>query len=790
MELREELQHTLGSTYTLERELRRGGMARVFVATETRLRRSVVVKVLSPDLAADVSAERFEREIQFAASLQQANIVPVLSAGDMDGVPYYTMPYVEGESLRTLLATRGELPISEVVSILRDVARALSYAHAHGVVHRDIKPDNVLLSHGAAVVTDFGIAKAISASRTAPGDPTLTQAGAPIGTPAYMSPEQVAGDPSIDQRADVYAFGCVAYELLTGNPPFTEPSPQRVLVAHLTETPKPVRELRPETPTSLASLVMRCLEKHPGDRPASADEMTQTLDAVAAPRVADGTGALSRAATRQGWQLTIALLGFVAIVFGVFTLWRGRSGPGVGAVDKSVAVLPLANLSGDKANDYFGEGLAEEITDKLTQAGVRVIGRSGAGELARKGLDASEIVKQLRVAYMVQGSVQPAGDSVRVRVSLTSTRDGGTLWVHAYYKQLKDVFAVQDSIARSVASELQVTLAGGSRAILAHRETNDPEAHVLYYQGMQLWNRRTGTALQQAISYFQRAIKRDPRYARAYAGLALSYALLPDYADVDTKEAAGKAIAAARQSLALDSTLADAYAAIGSGESRVWRNASADSALRHAIALDSSFATAHHWYAILLCHLGQFDPAIREIERARELEPASLIINSNVGAILSLAGRTTEAEAILRESLELDSTFAETRNKLGIVLLYRGMLRQAVVEFERALALHGRRSPNIVAALAQTYARSGRTEDARRLLSELTTRSASEHVSASAVALVYSDLGEHDKALEWLQRGVDGFDPLLQFFNRDRRFDRLRADPRGKALFARIETMQ
>jgi len=296
MELREELQHTLGSTYTLERELPRGGMARVFVATETRLRRSVVVKVMSRELAADISGERFEREIQLAASLQQANIVPVLSAGDMDGVPYYTMPYVEGESLRTLLATRGALPISEVVSILRDVARALSYAHAHRVVHRDIKPDNVLLSHGAAVVTDFGIAKAISASRTAPGDPTLTQAGAPIGTPAYMSPEQAAGDPNIDQRADVYAFGCMAHELLTGHPPFTDPSAQRVLAAHLTETPKPVRELRPETPPSLASLVMRCLEKDPADRPASANEILQTLGGIAAPSGDVANGMSRRAA--------------------------------------------------------------------------------------------------------------------------------------------------------------------------------------------------------------------------------------------------------------------------------------------------------------------------------------------------------------------------------------------------------------------------------------------------------------------------------------------------------------
>ena len=671
------------------------------------------------------------------------------------------------------------------MSILRDVARALSYAHAHGVVHRDIKPDNVLLSHGAAVVTDFGIAKAISASRTSPGDPTLTQAGAAIGTPAYMAPEQVAGDLDIDHRADIYAFGCLAYELLTGHPPFTDPSLQRVLGAHLSETPKPIRELRPEIPPSLASLVMRCLEKHRGDRPASADEMTQALDAVAMTQV----GTLPRAAARRRWQLMVALLGLVAVLAVGLALWRGRRGPSVVPVDKSVAVLPLENLSRDKANDYFGEGLADEITGALSNAGVRVIGRSSARELADKGLDAREIAKRLSVAYLLGGSVQQAGDNIRITMNLTSAPDGATMWSHTYNEPFKDVFAVQDSIAHRVASELQVTLAGGSRAVLARRETNDPDAHAAYLKGLYLWNKRTEPALRQAISYFQRAIALDPRYARAYAGLALSYTVLRDYADVDTKETAGNAMAAAQQALRLDSTLAEAYAAIGHSEAHVWRNASAESAYQHAIALDSSFATAHHWYAMLLCHLGRFDQAIREIERARESDPVSMVINSSVGAVYYFAGRTEKAEATLRQTLELDSTFGRTRSYLGAVLLERGRLPEAVVELERAVAQSGRTSIRI-GALAHAYALSGRRVDARRLLGELTTRPASEHVSASAVALVYSALGEDDKALEWLQRGEGEFDSELTNYSRDWRFDRLRADPRGRALLERTEAMR
>jgi tRNA A-37 threonylcarbamoyl transferase component Bud32/tetratricopeptide (TPR) repeat protein len=278
--LQEQLQQTLGGTYTLERELGGGGMARVFVADETRLGRKVVVKVLSPELAAGISAERFEREIKLAASLQQANIVPVLSAGDTNGLPYFTMPFVEGESLRARLGKSPPLAITDIIRILGDVARALSYAHERGVVHRDIKPDNVLLSGGTAVVTDFGIAKAISASRTDSGGATLTQLGTSIGTPAYMAPEQAAGDPNVDHRADVYAFGCMAYELLAGRPPFSERTPQRVLVAHMSEAPRPVSTLRSDVPAPLAELVMRCLAKDADARPQTATEIMSALDGV------------------------------------------------------------------------------------------------------------------------------------------------------------------------------------------------------------------------------------------------------------------------------------------------------------------------------------------------------------------------------------------------------------------------------------------------------------------------------------------------------------------------------
>src|SRR5512146_406089 len=278
-DLRAQLQTTLGDTYRLERELGGGGMSRVFEAEELRLKRKVAVKVLSPELAQGLSVSRFEREIQTAAALQQANIVPVLSAGDIEGLPFYTMPFVDGESLRARLV-RGPLSITEVISVVRDVSKALAYAHRQGVVHRDIKPDNVLLSEGTAVVTDFGIAKAISAARTGGAGATLTQIGTSIGTPAYMAPEQAAGDPEIDHRADIYSLGAMAYELLAGRPVFADRTPQRMLAAHMSEAPQPIAELRPDAPASLAALVMQCLAKDPTARPQTASDVVRVLDTV------------------------------------------------------------------------------------------------------------------------------------------------------------------------------------------------------------------------------------------------------------------------------------------------------------------------------------------------------------------------------------------------------------------------------------------------------------------------------------------------------------------------------
>lgn len=631
MDLREQLQRTLGDAYTIERELGGGGMSRVFTATERALGRTVVVKVIAPELAEGVSAERFAREIQLAASLQQANIVPLLSAGDAGGVPYYTMPFVQGESLRGRLASGTPLSISEGVGILRDVARALSYAHARGVVHRDIKPENVLLSHGAAVVTDFGIAKAVSAARTMSGGATLTQAGTSIGTPAYMAPEQVAGDPKVDHRADLYAWGCLAYEVFSGAPPFVRDTPQRVLAAHLAEEPAPLAVRRANLPLSLANLVMRCLAKDPAQRPANADEILRDLDAAFTP----GATSAERPASERGRatrrNLLIGAVAIAVVATAAFVVTRNHarttSSPSA-ALDRSVAVLPLANLSGDKADDYFGVGLSEDITRALSKNGVRVIGRVSAGALQAKGMDERAIARQLGVGSLLTGSVQRADGQIRINVSLVAAADGAVRWTEKYDRPLTNMFAVQDEIARSVADMLLGALGGARAATATRMETADPEAYALFLQGQVLFNRRTAQSLNQAISLFERATTRDPKFARAQGMLALSYAVLPtyDFSNADTVQ--DKALSAAARAITIDSTVAEAYTAMAWVRAARGQSREADGLFTRAIELDSTVAITWGWHSILAMSKGDFAAAHRRVTRARELEPVSLVIRT------------------------------------------------------------------------------------------------------------------------------------------------------------------
>jgi serine/threonine-protein kinase len=790
-ELRDRLQAALGDAFTVERELGGGGMSHVFLATERRFDRKVVIKLLPPDVAGGVSLDRFNREIQLVARLQNPHIVPVITAGEADGVPFFTMPFVEGRSLRELLKAGTKVSIAEGMNILRDVATALAYAHAHGIVHRDIKPDNVLLSGGAAVVTDFGVAKAISSARegtSAPGG-SLTQIGFSLGTPLYMAPEQAAADPNTDHRADIYSFGVMAFELFSGTPPFSGRAPAALLAAQMTEVPPLLSTKRPDAPVPLVELIRRCLEKEPSKRPQSATEVVQLLDEalVSSGQPPLGSATVSAASPKSN-KYTLAIvfgaLFVIAATAGLIFSRRGGDTAASGSAARSVAVLPLENIGGSDSDRYFSEGITDELTSTLGKLpGLRVASRTSVFALSGKGMDAQQIAKTLKVSSILEGTIRRQGDRLRVTAQLTNANDGFALWSDTYERQMKDVFAVQDDIANSIAGALRVALAppptrkpGMPRTALAG--TEDMVAYDLYLRGRYFWHQRGDESLRRAALYFSQAIDRDPTFARAHAGLADALGLLPIYGRTPADSAFPLARQSAERALQLDSTLAEAHTTLGlilksTGE---WQSAASE--FRTALSLDSTYATAHQWYAEVLIITRQVREAVTELEKARDLEPLSPVINAELGYALGLAGKFGEAKLAGQRAIELDSTLWTGHAFLAFTELFAGEYDRAVPRMGMAVRL-GQGLDPLVGALAYALAKSGKADSARALLASVEARAQSRGGSPIAMAMGEAGLGNNDAALRWLDRAARAKDPWLYAMSINGAvFDALRADPR------------
>ncbi len=742
--LLDRLRATLGSAYTFEREIGGGGMSRVFVADENRLGRKVAVKVLMPDLAAGVSAARFEREIKLAAGLQQANIVPLLATGDVDGLPYYTMPFVAGRSLRELLTTAGAMSISQSVSILRDVARALAYAHEHGVVHRDIKPDNVLLSGEAAVVTDFGIAKALSASRIEGSGGTLTQLGTSIGTPAYMAPEQAAGDPAADHRSDLYAFGCVAYELLSGAPPFVERQPHQLFAAHMAQRPVPLAQKRSDVPANLAVLVMQCLEKDPAKRPQAAREILQALDTVIT------AGHAAPAPGRRRWAIAAAA-GTIAAVIATalfFVLESPSGGAGAGKEIRSVAVVPFVITGDDTASAYFANGMSDEIAGVLAKVpNLRVASRRSVDIVSARQLSPQDMGKELGVESLLEGTVRRVGDQLRVSAQLTSTTDGIVRWSQSYDRTASDAFQLQDDIAGAIASEMRLALGGEALASARAGRTVNPEAYDLYLRGRYASHAGTEAGLRLALDYYQRALAIDPRFAKAQAGVGFIWLFLAD-AYVSSAQAYPLAREAARRALLLDSLLADAHAVYGYAVSALSWSLAGLPSLRRAIELDPNSADWLFLYSQTLCVMDSDDCSggVREMRRAVTLDPLSPLLRWGLAQTLYFAGRYEEAVVAQRALREVDPNFFYIDDFGAASLREKGELERALEQYLAAQRL----SDVPLFGLAVTYGRMGRVDEARRMALELERIRETKQVSPDAIAMIYANTENPDRALEWL----------------------------------------
>jgi serine/threonine-protein kinase len=744
----------LGDRYELDTLIGEGGMGTVYRARDRKHGRPVAIKTIHPDLTSHLAPARFRREIHVTANLQHPHILPLLDSGVAGDLVYFIMPFVEGENLRNKLDRVGKLPAAHVVRIGRDVARALEYAHRRGVVHRDIKPANILCGEDAAVVADFGIAKAI----TDFGGDTLTRSGVVVGTPAYMAPEQYLGGATA--RADIYSLGAVLYEALTGYPWRGDARPQSRWAG---------------VPDELRAVLERALKTEPEDRWPSAAAFSEALKSASEGRRA--TPAASRAAgAGRSWLSRLQAR---------FT----RATPGA-PHSKSVAVLPLQNLNRDEHTEYFSEGITEDIIAHLSKIhDLKVISRTSVMGYKDTDLTLKEIGEQLNVATVLEGSVRRSGDRVRIVSQLIDAATDDHLWAETYDRQVTDIFAIQSEVAQRIAEALHATISTSELSMIQRLPTQDVEAHELYIKGRYSWNRRTRVGLEDAEEKFRSAIGRDPMYAPAYAGLADTYLLLGSYGYMPEVEALTKARVAVDRALELDERLASAHASRGQilRTERDWK-AEEEEYLR-AIELDPNYATAHQWYATLLAALGRHEEAREQVLRAGELDPLSHAIRVTTGIVRFMARDYAGALADFRHTVDLEPRFFSAYAWLILLLPLLGRDQEALDAFEKVVELR----PDVPYwgfAKAEIHAVAGKRAEALAALSELKE----EWYDPTVHGIIYALLGDADRAFEHLEESLADRSwrlfvlqkNLLFYMKVGPWFDAIRDDPRFEGLLRRM----
>ena len=735
----------LESRFVLERELGRGGMATVYLARETKHERQVAIKVLRPEVSASFGTERFIREIGIAARLSHPHLVPLIDSGEADGLLYYISAFVPGGSLRERLTRERTLPLQDVLRITEEVGAGLDFAHRAGFVHRDVKPENILFADGHALLADFGIARAFGSER-AGGDANVTEPGMAIGTPAYMSPEQAAGEVHLDTRSDIYSLACVIFEMLTGEPPFSGRSTREVMAKHITERPRRVRVLRPEIPGAVEEAILRALEKDPARRFTSVTEFVSALRSETRPRTREIASAL-----------------------------------------RGVAVLPFVNLSPDAENEYFSDGVTDELINVLARVqGIRVASRTSTFALKGKPQDVRAIGSLLDCAYVLEGTVRRAGLHLRITAQLTSTDDGRLLWSQSYDRQLDDVFAIQDEIARTIVNTLRATQFADLQSSAAERHTSNVKAYSLYLKGRYEWNRRTQEGVANGITYFEQAIAEDPTYALAYTGLADSYALHVDYRSVPVQEGFERAKEYARKAIALDDKLAEAHASLAWGLFIYdWDWRAADAEFRRAIGLDPRYASAHQWYQFLLASRGSLDQALIEGLTAVELDPSSVSARRSVGWTYIYARRYEQARFHLDRAIAMNPNAEETYRELGIALALDGQLDEAERVLREAAEMP-EAGTYTLASLAFALARSNREDEARGILRSLEEHRRTGYVSPVALATIHLGLNEPQRALDWAEAAFEERRGWLAYLKVNPLMDPMRGDPRFEALVQKM----